>query len=81
MLEDVIFYFCLCQRTLKAAFIFEALNEFFHIFTEIAIHDIGTEDSEYALDYLYTHNDEEWRSRKIAIGRRRNRFEVKMHFS
>ena len=55
--------------------------EFFHIFTEIAIHDIGTEDSEYALDYLYTHNDEEWRSRKIAIGRRRNRFEVKMHFS
>ena len=28
------------------------------------------------IDYFYSHNDMEWRNRKIQIGRRSGRFEV-----
>ena len=42
----------------------------------IALHDTSLQEADMPIDYFYSHNDMEWRNRKIQIGRRSGRFEV-----
>ena len=57
-------------------FFFKDIFFSFFFIQVIALHDTTLSEEDMPIDYFYSHNDMDWRNRKIQIGRRSGRFEV-----